>query len=443
MKGFGTIVTGTCVSGRVAVDTPVEILPGGTPARIRRVQVHGRVREEAVAGERTSLNLADVGVDAVARGEQVVEPGRLRSSQILTVELQLLPDAKPLRDQARVRFHHFSAELLGTVRLLGGGCTEIEPGGVASAQLRLESPVVAVAGDRFIVRRYSPATTVGGGRVLDAHMPKLTKRTRPEVTATLGGGTEAERVELLARMGGPFGITPGELQARWGERVESLAARLGRLELPNLVSFGTGLERRWVHRSHLVEIRESAMVFLQEYFRANRTAVAAPRGELLQNILPRGADAALVSFVLADLASEKIAVIQGDQVDVPGRSKKLSGVEGDLARDLEARYLEGGLKPPPVSELIRQINQRPKIIEGVVGYLVKTGVLIKLAETVLIHRDVVAAAAGEVVKHRGETIDVGWFKATFELSRKIAIPLLEHFDRTGVTRRQGDTRTIL
>ncbi len=443
MKGFGTVVTGTSISGRIAGDAPIEVLPAGIGSRIRKVQVHGSPRDEALAGERTSLNLADVGVDAVSRGEQVVEPGRLRSSQILTVELQLLPDSRPLRDQARIRFHHYAAELLGSVRLLASGQSEIQPGETAFAQVRLESPVVAVAGDRFIVRRYSPAITVGGGRVLDAHMSKLTRRTRPEILETLAQGSEEERVELLARLAGPAGITPRELQARWGERLESLTSRLGKLSLPNLVAFGSGRELRWMHRNHLTGIRESAMAFLTEYFQTNRTAAAAPRGELLQKILPRAADPALVAFVMADLENERIVVVQGDQVDVPGRSKRLSGIEGDLARDLEARYLSGGLKPPPVSELIRLINQRPKIIEGVVGYLVKTGVLVKLAETVLIHRDVIAATAVEMGSNKGEIIDVGWFKEKFDLSRKIAIPLLEHFDRTGVTKRKGDTRTIL
>jgi len=443
MKGFGTVVTGTSVSGHVRVDAPVEILPSGIASRIRRVQVHGVTREEADAGERTSLNLADVAVDAVARGEQVVEPGRLRPSQILTVELQLIPDAKPLRDQARVRFHHFSAELLGSVRLLGSAQSEIEPGGTARAQIRLESPVVAVAGDRFILRRYSPSITIGGGTILDPHVGKLTRRTRPEITETLATGDELARLELLARLSGTPGINPAELQARWGERIESLVPRLANLKSNELVTFGKGRDRRWLHRSHVEKIRSEAMSFLESFFKTNRTAVAAPRGELLQKILPRDADSALVAFVLADLEKEKIAMVRGDEVDIPGRSRKLAGAEGDLARDLEARYLEGGLKPPPVSDLIKQINQRPKIIEGVVGYLVKTGVLLKLAENVLIHRDVIARVVDEMKPHTGETIDVGWFKEKFDLSRKIAIPLLEHLDRTGVTKRQGDSRVVL
>lgn len=443
MKGFGTVVTGTSISGRLRADAPVEILPAGISSRVRRIQVHGSNRDEAIAGERTSLNLADVSVESVSRGDQVVEPGLLRPSQVLTVELQLLPESPSLRDQARVRFHHFSAELLGSIRLLGTAQHELAPGATAVAQVRLESPITAVAGDRFIVRRYSPAITVGGGRILDAHLPKLTKRTRLEILETLAHGSESDRIEFLAKIAGPLGITPVELQTRWGERSDSIAARLRGNALPGLVACGDETDLRWMHETHLAEIRKAAMTFLGEYFKSNRTAAAVPRSELLQRILPRQADPALVAFVLADLEREKIAVLQGDEVDVPGRSKKLSGVEGDLARDLEKRYRDGGLKPPSVSELIKSINQRPKIIEGVVGYLVKTGVLVRLADNVLIHRGVIDRARQEMEEHRGETIDVGWFKDTFDLSRKIAIPLLEYFDRTGVTKRQGDTRTIL
>ncbi|MCM2315973.1 MAG: selenocysteine-specific translation elongation factor [Thermoanaerobaculia bacterium] len=443
MKGFGTVVTGTTVSGSLTVDEPLEILPSGTLTRARRIHVHGEARERASAGERTSVNLADVALDAIARGEQLVRPGTLGTTRIVTTELELLPDARPLADQTRVRFHHFSSELLGSIRILASSAREIAPGSKAFVQIRLESPVCAVAGDRFVIRRYSPPLTIGGGRILDPALPRLSRTTRHEILSTLASGSPADRLQLLARLGGTEGISLRDVESRWGLTRERVVASLGHETLDDLVTLGEGTELRWIHSERIAGLRKATMEFLASYFEQNRTAAAVPKSELLQQILPRVTDPALTAFVLADLQREKIVVVEGDQVDVPGRSKRLSGIEGDLARTIESRYLEGGLQPPPVSVLIQTIHQKPKVIEGVVAYLVKTGVIIKLADIVLVHKDAVAEARAELAKHKGETIDVGWFKDRFGLSRKIAIPLLEYFDKVGATKRRGDQRTVL
>src|SRR5206468_2729196 len=206
MKGFGPVITGTTYSGRLSVETEVEVLPGGERSRARNIQVHGEARELASAGERTSVNLPDIELERLQRGEQLVTPNTLRASSVITVRLDLLPSAKPLKDQTRIRFHHLAAELLGAVRF-ADATPELKPGRSAYAQVRLESPVVAVAGDRFVVRRYSPAITVGGGAILDAHLPKLSRATRAELLDVLASGTVPERVELMAKLEGRRGLT--------------------------------------------------------------------------------------------------------------------------------------------------------------------------------------------------------------------------------------------
>src|SRR5204863_1577678 len=147
-----------------------------------------------------------------------------------------------------------------------------------------------------------------------------------------------------------------------------------------------------------------------------------------------------VNYLLQDLVREKIVTMEGDALDVPGRSKRLGGAEGELARSIEQRFAEAGLQPPPVSELINERTQKAKVIEGVVSFLVKQGTLVRLAEGIYVHRDALAAARARMSARKGETIDVGQFKDYFGLSRKIAIPLLEWLDREGVTKRIGDAR---
>ncbi len=438
MKGFGPVITGTTDSGSLAVESEVEVLPGGDRSRARAIQVHGQSRDQAVAGERTSMNLPDIPLDRLHRGQQVIVPSTLRTSQVITARLELLPDAKPLKEQTRIRFHHLASELLGSVRFVDGTEGELKPGTGAYVQLRLESPVVAVAGDRFVIRRYSPALTIGGGVILDAHLQKLSRGTRAEILATLSGGSLAQRVELMAKLAGLRSLTIEEVQARTAIRVDALRKEIGAVQHLARVAEG-----RWLHTDVLTDFRRRSMDFLDRYFKASKMAINVPKGEFVQKLLPPGADAALINFLLSDLSREKIISVQGDSLDIPGRSKTLGGAEGELARAIEQRFAVAALQPPPVSELINTIPQKPKTIEGIVSFLVKQGTLARLADGVYVHRDALEAARTKLSAHKGETIDVGAFKELFGLSRKVAIPLLEWFDREGVTRRTGDARLVL
>jgi selenocysteine-specific elongation factor len=229
-------------------------------------------------------------------------------------------------------------------------------------------------------------------------------------------------------------VTLDELQARTGIRAESLTKELR--SVPNTAKTGS----TFLHNDVMVAFRRRAIELLERYFRENKMAVSVPKGEFVQKLIPAGAP---VNFLLNDLAKEKIAVVQGDALDIPGRSKTLGGTEGELARAIEARYAEAGLQTPATSELIKATPQRPKVIEGIIAYLVKQGILIRLAEGVYLHRDVIAASRAKLAARKGETIDVRQFKDFFGISRKVAIPLLEYFDREGATKRVGDSRQVL
>ena len=438
MKGFGSVITGTSYSGQLKVESEVELLPGRRRSRARAIQVHGEPRDTASAGERTSVNLPDISHDLIERGQQIVMPGTLRTSSVITAQLELLEDAKPLKDQTRIRFHHLASELLGTIRFVDHTQAELKPGQRAYVQVRLESPVVAVAGDRFVIRRYSPALTIGGGVILDAHLPKLSRGTRTEMLEALARGTLPERVALMAKLEGLRGLDIAEVQARTGIRIETLRKELK--NVPNLAAAGEG---RWIHNDVLADFRHRSIEFLDRYFKENKMAINVPKSEFVQKLISRGTDANVVNFLLMDLQREKIVIVAADALDIPGRAKKLSGTEGELAQTIEKRFADGGLAPPPVSELINTIHSKAKVIEGVISFLVKQGVLVRIADGVYLHRDALAAARVRMAEKKGQTIDVGQFKEFFGLSRKIAIPLLEQFDRDGVTKRIGDSRQVL
>jgi len=437
MKGFGSVITGTSYSGQLRIESEVELLPGGRRSRARAIQVHGDPRELASAGERTSVNLPDISHDQIERGQQIVMPDTLRASSVITAQLELLDDAKPLKDQTRIRFHHLASELLGTIRFVDQ-TQELKPGQRAYVQVRLESPVVAVAGDRFVIRRYSPALTIGGGAILDAHLPKLSRGTRTEMLDALARGTLVERVTLMAKLEGVRGLDIAEVQARTGIRIDTL-----RKELKNVPGLAVAGDGRWIHNDVIADFRHRSIEFLDRYFKENKMAINVPKSEFVQKLIPRGADAGVINFLLMDLQREKIVIVAADALDIPGRAKKLSGTEGELAQTIEKRFADAGLSPPPVSELINTIHSKAKVIEGVVSFLVKQGVLVRIADGVYLHRDALAAARTRMAEKKGQTIDVGQFKEFFGLSRKIAIPLLEQFDRDGITKGVGDSRQVL
>jgi len=440
MQGFGTVVTGTAIAGELLADSALTVQPEKLKTRSRNIQVHGESRDRSIAGERTSLNLADLQVSDLRRGQQLVPPDTLAPTQILTAEIEMLPDAPVVKDGARVRVHLHSAELLATVRILAEDAS-IPPSGKAFVQLRLETPAVAVRGDRFILRRYSPLQTIGGGSVLAPHVGKLHRRTRREILEALANDSLLAQLAVLAKLAGMRGISFRELQNHTGLSTAALSeeVRSG----GELLQVGTSQNRRWLDPSAIRELRTRAMAIVREHFKSESLTTGLPKSELLQKLLPAAIDNVMAAFILDDLVNEKIIVLQGDRVDMPGRAGDLRGVEGELARLLEKRFLEAGLKPPPVSELIKATSQRPKVVEGVIAFLVRKGTIIRLGEGIYIHPETIDAATLTMSAHRGETIDVGWFKDKFNLSRKIAIPLLEYLDRKGVTRRTGDQRQVL
>ena len=435
MKGFGCVVTGTTIAGTVRSEDALEVLPLGLQIRARQIQVHNERRHEAVAGERTSVNLPDIEVSALERGEQLTTPGFLEPTGMVTAELELVADAPVLENETRIRFHHFTAEVMGSVRLVGTRSKEIAPGQRAFVQIRLESPIVAVKGDRFVVRRYSPQITIGGGLILDPRLGKISRGSEMALLLGLRDGTLTDHAVLLAGLGGLAGLTLSDLVARTGFLPEQLSS----IASPELIRVGN----RWLHKQHVEKLRRRAMEYLMQHFKTKPVSLGLPKSELVQQLFPSEADSALISFLLQDLAAEKIVVLEGDLVQVSGRSRDLRGTEGELARAIEQRFREGALHPPPVSELIRTIGQKPKVIEGVVGYLVKTGVLVRLGEGVYVHSEPLTEARHRIAPHRGASVEVGWFKDFFGVSRKIVIPLLEYFDRVGATRRVGDHREIL
>jgi selenocysteine-specific elongation factor len=442
LRGLGVVVTGTLASGEVRPGDTLEVLPRGQRVRVRSIQVHGQPREAAEAGERTSLQLSGVALEELARGMQLGPPEAFAATTSLFARFTLLPDAPaPLRGFTPVRLHLFASEVLGRMRPLAPLTeTGLMPGETGPVEIRLEAPVSAVRGDRYIVRRPSPAATLGGGEILDPRWRRHRGTILGQALTALQGDLR-QALAFWVQEAGERGAGAAELARRLGLPPAQVQAELRKLVAANRLIEVPGQER-WIAPSAVQRVTERARRVLKEYFQKDRLAEGMPKAEAVRRIL-RGRAAELAAVYLGWLEAQKVLAVQGDQVTLPGRSAQLTGEESTLAAAVVERFDRGGLTPPSPSELSIGLNAKPQILEGVIRHMVSRGQLIRLPDGLILAASAVAGLKRDLLASGWERFSVPEFKDRFGLSRKWAIPLLEHLDSTGVTRRVGDERMIV
>jgi len=445
MEGFGTVVTGTLWRGTVSEGQQVVVEPGARAARVRQVQVHGRKVAAAQAGQRVALALHGLAKDDVARGDWVAAAGAMRESSILDVRLRAVEAGeRTIRQRERVRFHLGATEVFGRVTLFGR--EELGPGEDDVAQIRLEDPIVAERGDRFVIRWYSPTHTAGGGQVIEG---QARKRRRSDVEAAaalavLERGSAAERV-LAALTGRPAsglmnGLTMEELAARTGASSEDVAAAVAELTQDGRVgSLGPGRLVSGAHKAEIVREIEAAACDYQARFPLR---FGIPRGEVrsrLAGVLrPEAVDAAI-----EDLVAGGRLFVRDDRVRLggpyPGLPPRLQEVADRFKRVLEA----AGYSVPTVKEAMAEAGAGPwPQAQELLGFLVGEAEIVRLGDDLAYTREQLArlgAQVTEVLLAKG-VLTVADFKEKTGVSRKYAVPLLEYLDGRGISRRSGDNR---
>ncbi|HST53990.1 MAG TPA: selenocysteine-specific translation elongation factor [Pyrinomonadaceae bacterium] len=450
IRGFGAVVTGTLVAGEIREGEEMELLPAGVRVRVRGVQVHGASVKAATAGQRTAVNLGGIESSRVERGMVLAPSGRLRPTQAFDALVTVLADApRGLKTRQRVRVHHGTAEVLARVAVLEESGT-VEPGSEGFVQLRLESPIVALPGDRFIVRTYSPQQTIAGGCVLDAHAPKHRGRERSSARvklATLVGAGFAARLVLFVESAGERGMPRAEAAARTGWRDEVLDAALA----------------EGVKYSMIVE-SEGVLIGSEIFGRLVRAAEAEVEAHHKREPLSRGlARETLRERVFTHIAPEifravlKEAEVEGalvserEVVRASRHSLRLSPADAALRERLEQVFRDAALEAPTLEEAFTRAapgGAGREHLRKLLQLIIEAGVLVRVREDLFFHRDalerLVASLREYAARHEPERlIDVAAFKELSGVSRKYAIPLLEYFDRERVTRRAGDKRIIL
>jgi selenocysteine-specific elongation factor len=435
LRGFGTVVTGTLVSGTLAVGEEIEVLPGGRRARVRGLQVHGAPAERVAAGHRTAANLSGLDVHELARGDVITRPGTLRATSIVEAELTLLPGERALKDQARVRVHMASAEVLARVRILEGAA--VPAGGTARVQLRLESPSVAGRGDRLVLRSYSPAVTIGGAVVVD---PLAGKRRRGSVSSIPGAADAAVAAAALVEEAGTAGLDAATLAARVTLPLPVLLAALqGR---GDVVAFG-GDPVSVLSTGALETLGEAVEARLREFHGTRRLEGGMPREELRRRVFGRVPDG-VFEAVLDGLARAGRARVSGDTVALAGHEVRFTPEEAAVRASLLAAVRAADLAGVDMAHPPAGLGADSRLLEKMARALAAEGALRRVGEAV-VESSRLDALKDEVRRRwpPGSRLDVAGFKDMTGLSRKFVIPLLEYLDRERVTRRTGADRFVL
>jgi len=433
VKGFGTVVTGTLISGAVSRDLEIEVYPAGRVLRVRGVEVHGERTERAVAGQRTALNLADIEPAGLARGDVLSEPGRFHAVRQIECRLELLPSAKPLKHRAPVHFHAGTAEIEAEVRLFGGAT--LRPGETAYARLILRKPALLLPGDRFIIRMFSPVVTIGGGVVIDIGVRRYARGFDvAHRLNVLGGANAAARIALLVREAA-FGMAMAELVARTGMAAAAIAqaaAVAGVVALP--------LASPWFVDSAWFEAARGRMEKTVGAFHLEHPLLdGMARAELRSSLAPD-----MPPFLLdALLAASNCVVAEGDIVRLPGHAVVLREDEGRARQAIERAFEQAGLAVPAVAEVLAKAGVEAARARTLLEILIREKRLIRVNRELVFHRSAMEKLRGMLGQRRSTSFGVPDFKQWTGISRKYAIPLLEYLDRTHVTRREGDQRVIL
>jgi selenocysteine-specific elongation factor len=444
IKGFGTVVTGTAISGFLKVGEAVNIYPPGFKARVRGLQVHGQTVEVALAGNRTAINLQGLEKEEVVRGMVVAPPEALIKSRRLDAYLEILPSApRPLKHRQAVRFHTGTSENVAMPLILGGD--ELAPGAAGYVQFFLREPLTLKPGDRLVIRSFSPAFTWGGGLVLHVN-PTRHKRRHPEVLEhleTLEQGTPESILRLYLAEAGAAGISRAELTALLPWDPRELSQLLNGLMGQSQVLNYDQERQRYLLAATAQELEQQIQQLLTDYHRKFPLKPGLSKEELRRQ-LPPAMEVRLFNYLLGDMAQKKLIVAEKDLVRLTIHKVTLAQDQQDLSRRLEDLYRRGHFSPPTFKEATEALKIPADNVKQLLQVLVNQGRLIKVKEDLYFHQAALSelkAALIDFLKKHLE-ITVVQFKDLTQTSRKFTIPLLEYFDSNRTTVRVGEARRL-
>jgi len=444
MKGFGSVVTGTLISGSVDTGDEVELFPSGERLRVRGVQSGGKHVDRATPGQRTAVNLAGIDHTALKRGMVLATPGKFRKTRRMDVHLELLPSARKVKQRSRVHFHTGTAETIAEVFFHEE--RELQPGQSAFANLKLQDELLVLPGDRFIVRQFSPVVTMGGGAVLDplARRPMLRDVGRIAFLETLEKGNHEE---ILAAMTARavLGLGQEELVARTAWTEKEIASALEEVSRTGMAKTVSKEPLVLVSGKLFEEVGRKIAEKVEKFQKENPLLPGIAREELRASLGKRVRPETFRA-ALENLAAQKKLDVQGELVKKAGSEIALQPEELQAKEQIEAAFAAASLSVPSVKEVLAGLPVEARRAEKLLQILLREKNLVRVTAELIFHREALAQLKVQLSaykKSKGDRITVPVFKDLTGITRKYAIPLLEYLDRERVTRRAGDERVIL
>jgi selenocysteine-specific elongation factor len=443
IRGFGTVVTGTLFSGSIRTEERIEIYPKGIQVKVRGLQVHNLSVPEAVAGQRTAVNLQGIEKVEIMRGDVLGHPGEFQPTFMLDAVLQLLADGpRPLRHRSRVRIHVGTSEIMARVILFDRD--ELIPGDEAYVQFRLEEPAIALPRDRFVIRSYSPVQTMGGGVLIDVQPPKH-RRGEPDLAThfdRLARGTPEEVLTHHLKQAAYHGLHLSDFLPRTEipePRLRQFAAALRQRGEARAVNAEMGW---YVHEDAFHDLTAKLRQHLTTFHRQHPLRPGTSLEELRAKV--RGLEERVCMLALEALQRQGEVVVERERVRLASHRVALDDTREQLLRQVEAEFLAAGYQPPRIEEVFAKLQVGKGHERELLQVLVDQGRAVRLKDNVVFHREVLQQAESALVQFLREhrEISPADFKDLLGVSRKYAIPLLEFFDSQKLTIRVGDKRIL-
>lgn len=444
VAGFGTVVTGTLLSGEVRVGDELELLPSGREGKVRGIQAHGAKADKGLAGQRLAVNLQGIDLDQVRRGDVVAPRGVFRPTRAVDVRLDYLASApRDLKHRATVRLHSATYEVPAQVILLDRDT--LQPGESAHVQLRLKEPALLLSGDSYILRAFSPQITVGGGVTLDPFPPRRRRRgaEAQQLLEALGSGDQQASVALIISQSLLSGIAFDDILLRCGIPRKALEAALAALLAAGEIIQMTREPRLFLAKDAFETLKRGLQNELKAFMAANPLKDGMGKEEL-KTRLPRRSDQRFFTPLLTAMEKGGLVVPDRDIVKPVGKAARPDAAADGLGGRMASFIAEGGIEPPTVREIMERFRCDEKGVRDNLALLTRNGQVARISADLFYSAAAVDGLREKLVallREKGEIIPTD-FRELTGLSRKFLIPLLEHFDSEKLTIRVGDKRVL-
>lgn len=447
IEGFGCVVTGSVVGGKIGINDEVEILPAKTIARVRGIEINGEKSTEAFAGQRAALNLANIKASTVYRGCELSIPDYFQPVYLIDCELFLHPDTKKnLSNRTRVRLHIFTTEIMVRVILIDKEV--LKPGETCLVQFRLEKSIVAERNDRYIIRSYSPAYTIGGGRVLRVYTHNL-KRFKEDAIShltVLSGNKIADIILVTCQKAASYYLAINDIMKLINVSRPEIRDSVGKLvKEGKLIIFNESDAKNiaLIHAERLQLLEESLLSILDTFHKEN-SLKAGIKSDMLKTKLDKELPGEVFSFLVARLASNNKIISKNNQIAIYGSMVEISPADKKEMEKIAKIIEDQGVSPSSFEQLFPMKKGENARNEPLFNYLTESATIIEVDTSLYYHKNVITKLKKILSDYLNEndSISVAEFRNITDTSRKYAIPLLEYFDKTHFTKRVGDKRVL-